>query len=162
MLNLHLLRLQTPRSRIAWVRGLFIVAITITAGCGDKGPKMAPVKGTVTIDGKPAAGAKVAFYPTNNSRPSGGVADASGNFELFTKTKGDGALVGDHAVTVTLLKPPPASKKPPPDYAIEGPPVKINKSDWIVPEKYSVKETSGLTAQVKAGTNDIKFDLKSK
>ena len=80
--------------------------VVVLAGCGKKGwLETYPVKGTVLVGGKPAAGATVAFHPreTTGDRPyvPNGKADENGEFELSTFVTGDGAPAGEYDVTVT-------------------------------------------------------------
>ncbi len=55
----------------------------LLAGCGPSSdvPKLAPVHGVVTMDGKPLANATVRFIP-ESGRPSVGVTDEQGRYEL--------------------------------------------------------------------------------
>src|SRR5688500_15905862 len=70
------------------------------AGCGGSdGPKLASVTGTVTIDGKPVAGAGVQFI---SQEPNGSVAygmtDESGQYEMAFGQKRTGAFPGKNKV----------------------------------------------------------------
>jgi hypothetical protein len=90
------------------------LAILLCAGCGKnhtgiKGAKLAvfPVKGKLTIDGHPMAGARLLFNPTKDFpagsaqvRPQATV-DADGTFEVSTYGKGDGAPEGEYRVSVS-------------------------------------------------------------
>ena len=73
------------------------LAVVSIAGCGDGQIKRYPVKGSVTVDGKPADGAMVIFCPTENSSPEiqrqrpFGFTGPDGHFELTTLTKADGS-----------------------------------------------------------------------
>ena len=72
------------------------------AGC-DTGPGLAPVEGTVTLDGNPLEGAEVEFQPAGEGgRPSVGVTDASGHYELRYTMKEKGALLGEHIVRISM------------------------------------------------------------
>lgn len=76
-------------------------------GCGDsRGPVR--VQGTVTLDGKPVAGASVQFIPDGNtSRPAFAETQADGTYQIMTKDPGDGAMPGDYKVIVTWQAPSP-------------------------------------------------------
>jgi hypothetical protein len=76
-------------------------------GCSGKpgdGLTKYPVRGTVLVNGEPAAGMVLTFNnldrgaPGNAARPVGR-ADPDGHFELSTNGDKDGAVVGDYAVT---------------------------------------------------------------
>src|SRR5437870_4460006 len=81
---------------------LFCAAI----GCGREPYKVAPVSGTVTLDGQPLAGAWVTFMPvgTRDSPDPGptssGKTDAQGKFTLAIEPGRPGAVVGKHKVAV--------------------------------------------------------------
>ena len=79
-------------------------------GCG-KGPEMAPVSGKVTYGGEPVQHAHVSFFPQGIPDAPGETytallgkarTDEEGNIRnVTTLTKGDGAVVGNHVVTIT-------------------------------------------------------------
>ena len=82
------------------------LALTIgLLGCAQQ-EQLAPVTGVVTIDGKPYPGGKVIFSPTAKEgsdavgRPSFGIPDEQGRFSLSCFKPNDGAIVGDHIVTL--------------------------------------------------------------
>jgi hypothetical protein len=78
-------------------------------GCGRTEadhPPCYPVRGTVTYNGKPATGAIVRFWPAGAGptdwkvvKPEAMVGE-DGSFQLLSYTPGDGAPVGEYAVTV--------------------------------------------------------------
>jgi hypothetical protein len=79
----------------------------VLAGCG--GNNTSKVAGTVTLDGKPTAGATVTFVPVEEAagrRLASGVTNADGHFRLTTFNTNDGALPGEYHVTVTLVERP--------------------------------------------------------
>lgn len=88
-----------------------IVALLATSGCGDSQLELAPVAGTVTIDGRPFVNGKVMFAPiaAGEQRLAGRTAisrvDEQGRYQLGTYEPGDGAVVGDHWVTLISLPP---------------------------------------------------------
>ncbi|VTS04981.1 hypothetical protein [Tuwongella immobilis] len=120
-------------------------------GCGSSG--LAPVKGQfVTPDGKPATALEKCSVVFEGKAADGtatgstGEIDAEGRFELTTLQPGDGAPIGTHKVSIAAYWPGAAeSPKPLP-----------------VLDKYSNPETSGLTADVKPGANDIKLTIELK
>jgi len=79
--------------------------VVVLAGCGKKGwLETYPVKGTVLVGGKPAAGAEITLYPkeVTGDRPytPNGKTNDSGEFALSTFLEGDGAPAGEYDVTV--------------------------------------------------------------
>ena len=92
----------------------------LMAGCGSDPYQLAPVRGRVTCQGKPAAGGIVTFMPINSpektGRPAGftgvaskGTVGTDGTFTLTSMDgeSGAGALVGPHRV---LFQPPPTRR----------------------------------------------------
>lgn len=92
------------RSRTTY-RLALLIALAFTVGCGS-GYDLAPVEGTVSIDGAPYPGGKVIFSPvaeidaTEAGRAAFGIPDETGRYELSTVSPGDGAVVGQHRVTL--------------------------------------------------------------
>lgn len=151
---------RAARSRLL-ASGVAVVA-ALLVGC-DQGPDVSPVTGVVKFEGAPVTQGTISFYPTTGGRPATGDLGPDGSFELSTFAKGDGALLGEHKVTITAMQltdaaPPPKSLAEeiaqPAAQASAGP-----KAKWLVPEKFSAQATSGLTATVANGANSIDFDL---
>jgi serine/threonine-protein phosphatase CPPED1 len=111
-----------------------------------------PVRAKVHFEGAPIPGALVTFHlvdPKDKKklqRVADGLVEADGSVTLSSYVPNDGAPVGDHAVTVTWRKPL---------FDTEGKP----GPNWL-PERYAKPETSGLRAEVKAGSNEFTFELK--
>ena len=75
-------------------------ALGACAGCGG-GPKTYKVDGVVILDGKPLAGATVAFMPqAQDGHLARGLTDQDGKFQLSTFGTNDGAVRGEYKVTV--------------------------------------------------------------
>jgi hypothetical protein len=138
-------------------RSLLGLAALFALGCGSG--KRAPVSGTVTLNGAPLAGATVTFQPIapKGSIQAGdsslGKTDESGKFTLRTTKGRNGALVGKHRVSISLLNPQvgDSDARPP-------------RGGWPladkVPPQYNAK--SDLTFDVPpGGTDKADFPLKS-
>jgi hypothetical protein len=86
---------------------LFLIAVAVLSaaaiGCSETS-EFAKVSGTVTYQGKPVEGAVVAFHCDKASVPATGTTDASGRFTLTSVVAGDGAMPGQHKITVTKNK----------------------------------------------------------
>jgi hypothetical protein len=89
-----------------------VIIICLMCGCSKRHPyELAPVEGVVTIDNQPITGAKVMFAPIaqgenrNSGKPAFGVLNADGSFKLTTYHEDDGAVVGDHWVTIIRGEP---------------------------------------------------------
>ena len=71
------------------------------AGCGEGGPEMSAVEGTLKVKGKPLERIQVEFWPEVDGPRSIGVTDAQGHFTLATDDgKRQGAVVGPHKVVL--------------------------------------------------------------
>lgn len=118
-------------------------SLLVGAGCGEVAkpiPKIAPVTGTLTLDGQPLAEANISFEARDGSGMYLGRTDTEGKYFLTDQRAGDrGASLGEHRVRVEKPTEPGG-----PD---------------TLPERY----TRGLelTATVTPGENTIDFDLKS-
>ena len=67
-----------------------------------------PVRGQVTLDGKPVANATIVFKPVDASKfkwreQPQAKSDAEGKFTLFTYEANDGAPTGDYRVGIAIL-----------------------------------------------------------
>lgn len=86
------------------------VAVLVTAlafsGCGPNIPEIVPVKGTVTINGKPYSHVEVKFYPLQDGLDgntiASGITDPSGNYVAsLPGSDGPGACACACKVTIT-------------------------------------------------------------
>jgi hypothetical protein len=126
----------------------------LIAGCGRGLPEVAPVRGTVTFDGKPLPkfqNAAVVFTPSQGRTAKSVISPTDGSFELTTYDTGDGARLGLHAVSVSAT--------------VEDRSVKYEKSYTgvrsVIPEKFTERDTSGMTFEVKPGENVVEIQLRS-
>jgi hypothetical protein len=135
---------------------LLVLAVGLAAisGCGDGRPKRARVTGVVIYHGKPVDGAGVTFYCSGGAL-SRGTTDANGRFSLMTfSTSGtgesDGAIVGEHTVSINKYIPDPNDPRP------EGFKAKIS----VLPARYASMLDSPLRRTVTAeGPNDFRIEL---
>jgi hypothetical protein len=114
--------------------------ICVAAGCGKSGPEVAPVKGRVTLDGRPLETVDIVFQPSDGKPPSTSRTDADGHYELLYKRGSMGAPVGEHTVRIGFTSG-------------------IVKNPPNIPDRYN--KQSELHREVKSGDNEIDFDLKS-
>lgn len=118
------------------------------AGCSaNQYGDMGLVSGTVTLDGKPYPNAEVTFAP-QEGRPSSGLTDEQGRYELRYIRTTMGAVPGEHRVRIETT--PPLR-----DPSYRGPAFKDP-----IPAQYNRR--SELTAVVEKGPNSIDFKLLSK
>jgi len=138
---------------------IVVISLLSLAGC-ERGPRIVPVSGVITLDGKPVKDAAVMFLSTPGGRVATGNTDAAGRYSLTTHPSGNGAYEGTHTVTVTLYRDESSPGTNTPEGAVSG--SSLVKFVWLVPEKYSRPSESGLTATVKYGEKgNYDFDLKS-
>jgi hypothetical protein len=135
-------------------RLLIATGLVLALGCGGR---VAPVSGTVTLNGQPLPNALVSFQPI---APEGGKAagpgstgttNEKGEFSLKTAAGQTGAYVCKHRVIISVVSAKPGGD----DKRRGGPPMEEK-----VPARYNNK--SELTFDVPSGgTRDAKFELKS-
>ena len=152
------------RRRTDFSTGAFVVALLVMVGCGS-GRDMAPVSGVVTVDDKPLAKAGITFTPVAGGRPAWATTDEQGRFELSTLEQGDGALVGEHVVTIVEDQVPKVETPPSEDsglasvFAAKSAIRKTAKRTAVDP-KYAERSTSDLRFTVMADeTNAAEFKL---
>ena len=138
----------TPKRLGFLVTSMAALLALFLGGCGDKGPKLAPVKGAITYKGKPVPQGSIMFQPDEGPAATAEIQD--GNFTLKTFKDGDGAVLGKHKVTVISL----------PDQSGLLPENRNPLPTPLVPFDYSFPDKSGLTAVVENKPNVINFDLK--
>jgi hypothetical protein len=122
------------------------LALGSLAGCGGSNLSVAPVSGTVTLNGQPLADAVVMFEPMDssgtNTPTSNGRTDGQGHYVLSIPVTNDkGAVLGKHLVRIMAAK----TDKPSSDDS-------MTKIEEPVPAKYNAK--SELTFEVKPGGSD--------
>jgi hypothetical protein len=75
----------------------------LLVGCGESGPALVPVHGTVTLNGKPLEGALVSFQPDasmEDAIPAEDVTGPNGNYKALTKGR-SGVMPGKYKVVVS-------------------------------------------------------------
>ena len=130
---------------------LVIIAIVfmVMSGCSKGGPAVVETHGTVTLGGQPVAEADVVFVPKHGPLARAKT-QSDGSFVLGTFSKSDGAVVGVHSIAIIARRGGAKA---------EGDPE--TKVEWIVPATYASPATSGLTFEVRAGSDNVAaFDLK--
>jgi len=133
-------------------------------GCGGSDkfakdrPKTYRSSGSVKYKGAAVEGATVVFAPIDSA--SGAAASAmtnsDGNFSLETFPPLKGAIPGSYKVSITKKEePPPAPTGPDAHDQPPPPPPK-----FLIPEKYSDFEKSGLKADIpEGGREDLHFEI---
>ncbi len=144
-----------PFSLSASLGGVLLLGTIL--GCGSDELAVIPITGQVTLDGKPVAGAAVMFLPSAGGPVATGTTNEAGAFALTTAGR-DGAPAGQYTVTVTLQKVTGVAADEEEGGAGLADPNGIH-TEWIVPERYSNPEKSGLKAEVSPEQTTFKFNL---
>jgi hypothetical protein len=136
--------------------GLLVLLI---AGCGraSNEPRLVPVSGTVTRDGKPLSGATVTFIPVGETRgnDASGRTDSTGKYSLADPKGRPGTAAGTYKVTISrLLLPDGSEYKPDPSVAPIDSPARES-----LPPHYSELDRTRLEARVAEGGGTIDFPL---
>lgn len=138
------------RSIRAWATALPV--ILVGCGAGSQDVSLAPVSGTVTLDGEPLADASVQFQPDTDDMlaPSSyGLTDAQGRYSLELLSSGEsGAVPGEHLVSITL---------PIEDKMVNG---EYMPGDGQLPTQYNQDTTLTMTVP-EGGRDDADFPLVS-
>lgn len=117
----------------------------LAMGCGGSSdrPDLGIVTGVVTMDGAPTGDLLVTFIP-DTGRPSSGVTDAQGQYELEYIGSSIGAKLGHHQVQITTLD--------------IGEPNRPTQE--LIPRKFNAD--SEISAEVTADGNRFDFALQSR
>jgi hypothetical protein len=114
-----------------------LAAVWLTAGCGSR-PLLVPVKGVVTLDGKPLSSGVVQFQPASGQVATGAIA-GDGTFTLSRLTPNDGVPPGSYRVAVTAFDPQAEVQ---------------SAETLIVPVRYTRFGSSGIEFTVFPGTRE--------
>ena len=151
--------------RLASLSTVLGIMLGCSGGGGGNHPPTKPVNVTVTYKGQPVADATVTFInQEGEAAPSFGKTDAQGVAKMRTQW-GEGAVLGQHKVTITKVESSGGGSTVLQDSKDYVPPPEggtaVAKTKSLIPEKYGLVGSSGLTAEVKKdGKNEIPFDLK--
>ncbi len=150
-------------TQISSMAAFLFAALLVLPGCTPSDqPDLGRVSGTVTLDGDPLVGVSVVFLP-DEGRPSSGVTDAKGMYELTYIRTTRGAKVGNHRVEIGggegSGEEDSDSEPENPDSQPQAAPKPKQSNKPVIPAKYNSK--SELKEEVKAGNNTINFALTS-
>ncbi len=158
-------KLMNSKACVSLVSSLLLLG---AIGCGD-GTGLAtryPVKGTVTYNGKPVEKGSIEFVPENNAAGQAATGEIKdGSYYLTTAIDGDGALPGKYKVQISskevdLSKAEANIKDKGGSLHQEDVAAANRNAKNLIPSKYSLAETSGLSFEVKEQSNTADFDLK--
>jgi hypothetical protein len=144
-----------------WCLGLGLALCLLAGGGCSRGPRLAEVAGTVTLDGKPLDNVLVEFLPEagagSSLRRSTGRTDADGHFQLTCDNQKPGAVIGAHRVLVHDLAPygdkfvGRGGSKDGPD-ATDRPPSRV-------PDRYTQVSQTPLHQDVQEGPQTVQINL---
>jgi hypothetical protein len=145
--------------------GVHLVALlgVVLSGCRSKG--ITPVRGVITQDGTPVAGATVLFMPDgqDGGRPASGFTSSDGTFRLTTYKPDDGALPGKYRVLIQKTEGA-KDRGDAERSALERAKAKIEERSLrkprqpILPAAYARFETTPLRCSVPV-TGEVTFNL---
>ena len=146
-----------------WLCPPLLTGVLALVGCGETDkwtadrPKPFPAQATVLLDKHPVEGATVVFQPDGaGTRAAAGVTDSAGVVHLQTYEPKDGAVAGKFKVAITKVKVTSTAKSE--ETQVND--TTSSKTEYLVPKKYGMAATSGLTADVTdGGENKFSFDL---
>jgi hypothetical protein len=129
---------------------LIALISVLSSSCSNGRKPVYPVNGQVLFEGQPIPGALIVFHPkgadVGTTEKSFAKSGPDGTFTLGTYESAEGAPAGNYLVTVELWLSSGQGD--------EGPTSRL-------PAKFANPNTSGLTATVEAGPNELKpFQLK--
>ncbi|MEX1042421.1 MAG: carboxypeptidase regulatory-like domain-containing protein [Pirellulaceae bacterium] len=127
------------------------LCVASLTGCGrDEYGDLGVVQGVVTLDGEPYSHAMIVFSPQGGERPSQGITDEAGNYELIYIRTTRGALLGDHKVRISTIPRMPE----------DGTANLRDRPKELIPPRFN-KQTE-LIRTVQSGKNTFDFDLTTK
>ena len=140
-------------------------------------PKLHPVQGRVTLDGKPLAGARVALHQVDGEREASRVfaatSDSQGNYQIavvYSTGTYPGAPIGGYKVTVIKVADAELSEEEfdqkyqntLESLKEDGEPVGLDNPAYLVDERYTSVRTTPLQLDVQEGRNSFDLELTSK
>jgi hypothetical protein len=132
-----------------------LLPLIFVAGCGDSGPTIVPVTGTVTYKGHPVANTYIFFMPADGKgRPSQGPTDAEGHFKLSYTGEKDGVETGKHKVWIGRPRPTTPKEQ---EAAMMGKKVALPRDMSGLLEKYG-QGSSKVEVTIDKNTRDLKLD----
>jgi hypothetical protein len=133
-----------------WIFCLPAFAAVLWAGCSGGAP-YGDVYGDVTLDGKPLGEGVIRFIPTDGKTPTASALIKAGQFN-------ERVSFGTHRVEISSPKLPQGITSA--KQMKRGTVDEVVALAELIPERYNNRST--LRAEVKRGTNELRYDLKSK
>ena len=132
-----------------------VLMFALIAGCGTT-ESLVQVSGTVAVDGKPADGAALLFFPASDGAVATATCNAEGKFNLVCDGK-TGIPTGNYLVAIRWPDP---SIKPTPAQKMTG---MFDEGPDLLKGKFDSKQKTTLKVEIKASTSELPpFELASK
>jgi hypothetical protein len=134
--------------------------VFFAVGCGEGGPPLLPVEGTVKFDGKPLENAELTFAPdpSNKEVTSGAAMTADdGSYKARYQSR-FGLAEGKYKISIRKVEVRNDANVPD---AIKGDPTQMEMLGLVkqsLPDKYAALDKSSFTIEVKPGSSE-KFDF---
>jgi hypothetical protein len=132
---------------------VLLCAAVVFAGCGQGGPRVVRVSGTVTRGGQPVPKLFLNFEP-QKGRPSWGITDEAGRYSLHYDARQDGAVTGAHKVWVQVK-----ASNPQEEADLRNGKIKLHPEVKSILQKYGQYETTPLRVEVKENNQVIDLPL---
>lgn len=146
-----------------WIGTFAVGALLVAAtGCGAGGSS---VTGTVTLeDGTPVTNGRIIFTSKELNLSANGSINADGTYELSTYEMNDGAPEGNYQVTITAMqrdqRTVEITETSTKDRGRQANSRRVGTMPKpLIHPKYGNSASSGLTAEVKLGRNEINFQV---
>jgi len=146
-----------PRSILCVMMLSLFLGGAIGCGSDETLPETAAVTGTITYNGSPIRGGTITFHPQGTGNPAYGLVTPDGTYSLTTYHTDDGAVLGEHVVTVEVMPGQWAAEADAENAGLPG--TENSSSGPRIPPAYSSAETTPLRYTVKSGTNTADFVL---
>ena len=156
-----------------WGRIMTLAVLIVVAGCGYRRPSLTQVRGAVTLDGEPVAGADVLLVPVRPGRAARGLADEAGNVVFSTYASGDGVIPGSYKAIVSKqeltkrgarkMEAMRSAASPSADPTVTEPMIQLTDGDYrnLLPAQYAGVDTTDLTVTIEPRTRTITIALTS-
>jgi hypothetical protein len=131
-------------------RFVSLVWFAVAVGCGSS-PDLATVEGTAAINGKPLSKGSVVLHC--EGRAYAGEIGPDGHFLVMSQGK---PLIPPGTYVVTLMPPPPVTQV---DLQTTELRTVAQADPRDYPEKFRAPETSDMTKEIQAGTNQLTLDF---
>jgi len=130
-------------------------------GCGGSDVSTAPVSGTVTLEGKPLAGAQISFSPVSDNlkgTPATDITGSSGYYKVMTAKGKSGVAPGKYKVVISKTAAPPGSVRSDADPFMAV--LAVEAKTQSGPDQGSPKIQGSFDREVSTWGETFDFDLK--